>query len=111
LCHLFLCFASLFAQASAAQKRVKIGLERAYMNWVSLGVHQGVMAGSHACEPVHGMPFAACGGWIEDVGPLTHQQAPLLLGHICGNCLLFFCFPNPGFYQYAHDNLRLGIST
>jgi hypothetical protein len=71
------CLASLFPQASAAQKRVEMGLKRAHMDWVSLEVHQGVMAGSHACEPVHGVPFAACGGWIEDVGPLTHGPGPL----------------------------------
>lgn len=56
---------------------MEIGLERADMDWVSLRVHQGVVAGGLACNPVHGMPFAASWRWIEDVGALTHGSGPL----------------------------------
>ena len=52
---------------------MKIGLVRAYMDWICLGVHKGVMAGSNACNAVHGMPFAARRGGVEDVGVGAHN--------------------------------------
>jgi hypothetical protein len=79
--HLFgsilVCLRSLFSQATAANKRVNLILVRADMNRSRLGVHYGGVAGGNACDPVHGMPFAACGGWIEDVGAVTHLFLPI----------------------------------
>lgn len=68
-----MCLGLFLSQATAAKQRVKLDLERADMDRSRLGVHNGVVAGSHACDLVYGVPFAACGGWIEDVGAVAHD--------------------------------------
>jgi len=42
------------------------------MDWWGVGIHDRVMAGSHSRHSVHGMPLAACWGWIKDISAVTH---------------------------------------
>ena len=75
-----MCLGSLFSQATAADKRVNLILVGADMDRSRICVHYGGVAGGYPRHSVHGMPFAACGGWIEDVGAVTHDQPPFLAG-------------------------------
>jgi len=54
---------------------VNVCLERADMNRRGFYVHDCVVAGGNTRDPVHGMPLAACGGWIKNVGVIAHQLA------------------------------------
>jgi hypothetical protein len=65
-------FELFFSQATAANQGVNLILVRADMDRSRLGVHNGGVAGSHACE-IYGVPFAACGGWIKNVSAVTHD--------------------------------------
>ena len=72
---IWVCLGSLFSQATAANERVNLVLVGADMDRSRFCVHYGGVAGGNACNPVHGMPFAACGGWIKDVGAVTGDHA------------------------------------
>jgi hypothetical protein len=46
---------------------------RADMDWRGVGVHDCVVAGGNARDPVHGMPLAACWRWIKNVCAVAHD--------------------------------------
>ena len=48
------------------------------MDWGRFCVHNRVVASGNPRDPVHGMPFAACWRWIENVSAVTHDHTPTL---------------------------------
>ena len=60
-------------QTALAEHGVNLGLARADMDGRGLCVHDGVVAGGYARHTVYRVPFAARWGWVEDVGPITHN--------------------------------------
>jgi len=51
---------------------VKIYLERAYMDWWGVCVHDLRVAGGYACNAIHGVPFAASRSGVKNVSARSH---------------------------------------